>query len=135
MIQSVLSTLTRSIQLDFRSEVPLYLQIVEQLRALIEKQVLQPEQQLPTVRALAAELRVNFNTVARAYRILDEVGLISTQRGRGTFVSQIPPPSVSFEREMLRSLAERFVAQAQNLGATEAEIRQVVDEVLRAMKA
>ncbi len=135
MIQSVLSTLTRSIRLDFRSEVPLYLQIAEQLRALIEKQVLQPEQQLPTVRALAAELRVNFNTVARAYRILDEAGLISTQRGRGTFVSQIPPPSVSFEREMLRSLAERFVAQAQKLGATEAEIRQVVDDVLRAMEA
>jgi GntR family transcriptional regulator len=135
MIQSVLSTLSHSIRLDFRSEVPLYLQIVEQLRALIDRQVLQPGQQLPTVRALATELRVNFNTVARAYRVLDEAGVISAQRGRGTFVSEIPPPAVSFQGELLRSLAERFVAQAQSLGASEAEIRQAVDEVLRATKA
>jgi GntR family transcriptional regulator len=135
MIQSVLSTLSHSIRLDFRSEVPLYLQIAEQVRALIDRQVLQPGQQLPTVRALATELRVNFNTVARAYRVLDEAGVISTQRGRGTFVSEIPPPAVSFQGELLRSLAERFVAQAQSLGASEAEIRQAVDEVLRATKA
>jgi GntR family transcriptional regulator len=134
MIQSVLSTLSHSIRLDFRSEVPLYLQIVEQLRALIDRQVLQPGQQLPTVRALATELRVNFNTVARAYRVLDEAGDFH-QRGRGTFVSEIPPPAVSFQGELLRSLAERFVAQAQSLGASEAEIRQAVDEVLRATKA
>ncbi len=135
MIQSVLSTLSHSIHLDFRSEVPLYLQIVEQLRVLIDRQVLQPGQQLPTVRALATELRVNFNTVARAYRVLDEAGLISTQRGRGTFVSEIPPPGVSFQGELLRSLAQHFVAQARSLGASEAEIREVVNEVLRGTKA
>lgn len=74
------------LQLDFRSGSPIYLQIVEQVRRLLISGELQPGDQLPTVRQLAAELRVNFNTVARAYRMLDEARLISTQQGRGTYI-------------------------------------------------
>src|SRR5512139_3894455 len=80
------------IQLDFRSKVPIYIQIIDQIKHLIAAGVLRPEDQLPTVRQLAADLRVNFNTIARAYRSLDEQGLISTQHGRGTFI--LPPPSL-----------------------------------------
>src|SRR5512139_3159635 len=78
------------IQLDFRSGQPIYLQIVEQIRQMVVSGELQPGDQLPTVRQLATDLRVNFNTVARAYRILDEAGLISTQHGRGTYVWESP---------------------------------------------
>jgi GntR family transcriptional regulator len=132
MIQSTLSSLASTLQLDFRSEVPLYLQIVAQLRALIVNRVLQPGLQLPTVRALATELRIHFNTVARAYRILDESGLISTQRGRGTFVCEgSPAGEASVRQEFLRSLAEHFVTRARALGASEAEIRQVMEEFLK----
>jgi len=53
---------------------------------LVATGVLRPGDQLPTVRQLATDLRVNFNTVARAYRLLDEAGVISTQQGRGTYV-------------------------------------------------
>jgi GntR family transcriptional regulator len=74
------------LQLDFRSGSPIYLQIVEQVRRLLISGELQPGDQLPTVRQMAAELRVNFNTVARAYRMLDEARLISTQQGRGTYI-------------------------------------------------
>ena len=77
---------TIQLQLDFRSGSPIYLQIVEQVRRLVISGELQPGDQLPTVRQLAAELRVNFNTVARAYRMLDEARLISTQQGRGTYI-------------------------------------------------
>ena len=72
------------ILIDFRSSQPITTQIVEQIRQMITTGVLQPGDQLPTVRQLATDLRVNFNTVARAYRILDEAALISTQQGRGT---------------------------------------------------
>ena len=78
------------IRIDFRSEQPIYLQIVEQVRDLVANGDLVPGDQLPTVRQMATDLRVNFNTVARAYRILDESGLISTQHGRGTYVWEIP---------------------------------------------
>src|SRR3970282_1936658 len=74
------------IELDFRSHVPIYSQIVDQVKQLVARGALQPGEQLPTVRQLAADLRVNFNTVARAYRMLDEAGVISTQQGRGPYV-------------------------------------------------
>lgn len=76
--------------LDFRSGAPIYLQIVEQIEKLVANGELVPGDQLPTVRRLAAELRVNFNTVARAYRMLDEARLISTQQGRGTYLLDLP---------------------------------------------
>lgn len=75
-----------TIEVDLRSHVPIYIQIVERVGHLVATGVLQPEDQLPTVRQLATDLRVNFNTVARAYRLLDEAGVISTQQGRGTYV-------------------------------------------------
>ena len=79
-----------NIQVDLRSDVPIYIQIVEQIQHLVASGQLKPGDQLPTVRQLAAELRINFNTVARAYRILDEAGLISTQQGRGTYIWDQP---------------------------------------------
>ena len=74
--------------------MPIYTQIVEQIRGMVANGELRAGIQLPTVRELAAELRVNFNTVARAYRMLDEAGLISTQRGRGTFIWEQPSAEV-----------------------------------------
>lgn len=95
----------KGFQLDFRSGVPIYEQIVAHVRQQIESGTLQPGDQLPTVRQLALELRVNFNTVARAYRLLDEAGLISTQQGRGTYILEQPPPERG-ERLRQRTLEE-----------------------------
>jgi len=83
------------LQIDFRSGLPIYSQIVNQVQAQVVSGILKPGDQLPTVRALAEELRVNFNTVARAYRILDEARLISTQQGRGKYITEIPPPNIA----------------------------------------
>jgi GntR family transcriptional regulator len=77
-----------NISLELGSNTPIYEQIVSQVREQLVIGVLKPGDQLPTVRQLASELRVNFNTIARAYRLLDEAGLISTQRGRGTYLLQ-----------------------------------------------
>lgn len=78
--------MTLAIDVDLRSHVPIYIQIVERVGHLVGTGMLHPGDQLPTVRQLATDLRVNFNTVARAYRLLDEAGVISTQQGRGTYV-------------------------------------------------
>lgn len=75
-----------NITLELGSSTPIYVQIVDQVREQLAAGRLKPGDQLPTVRQLASELRVNFNTIARAYRLLDDAGLISTQRGRGTYL-------------------------------------------------
>jgi GntR family transcriptional regulator len=95
---------------------------------------LKPGDQLPTVRQLAADLRINFNTVARAYRLLDEEGVISTQHGRGTYI--LSPSSVRdsqrLRRQQLAALSEYFVEEAEKLGFAPKEVRTIVDEQLNA---
>lgn len=120
------------IELDFRSHTPIYVQIVEQIKNLIATGVLAPEDQLPTVRQLAAELRVNFNTIARAYRILDEAGVISTQQGRGTYVLEPLPPEQAgrLRAAALDSLGRGFLADAARLGFDPEEVRQMTMDLI-----
>jgi len=107
-----------NIEIDFRSGIPIYHQVVDRIKEMIANGHLRPGDQLPTVRALAQELRVNFNTVARAYRILDENGIISTQQGRGTYILETPPPEVtkSIRRKALEDLTHRYIEDAERLG-------------------
>lgn len=107
-----------NLEIDFRSGIPIYLQVVERIKERLAGGKLKPGDQLPTVRALALELRVNFNTVARAYRILDESGIISTQQGRGTYIMEMPPAEVSenIRREALEALTQRYLEDAERLG-------------------
>src|SRR5678815_1533248 len=101
------------LQIDFRSGLPIYTQIVNQVQSQIASGIIKPGDQLPTVRALAEELRVNFNTVARAYRILDEARIISTQQGRGTYITEILLPYVAekLRNESLEALTKRYVEE------------------------
>ena len=121
------------LQIDFRSGLPIYTQIVNQVQAQVAGGSLQPGDQLPTVRALAEELRVNFNTVARAYRILDEARIISTQQGRGTFITEVPPPKVRerLRRESLEALTERYISEAIRLEFTKEEISEMFREQIK----
>lgn len=123
--------MSMNVQIDFRSDIPITNQIVEQIQSQIAGGLLKPGDQLPTVRALALELRVNFNTVARAYRILDEAGIISTQQGRGTFILQQPPPQTSerLRREALLALAQRYLTEAARLGFSREQSLQIFQEI------
>ena len=125
-----------TLHLDFHSGLPIYAQIVNQVQSQLANGILKPGDQLPTVRALAQELRVNFNTVARAYRILDEARIISTQQGRGTYITEIPPPDVSekLRHESLEALTQRFIAEAIRLGFSEREVSQMVRDSLKSRK-
>jgi GntR family transcriptional regulator len=122
-----------TLQIDFRSGLPIYSQIVNQVQTQVVNGTLKPGDQLPTVRALAEDLRVNFNTVARAYRLLDEERIISTQQGRGTYITEIPPPKVSerLRKEMLETLAERYISEALRLDFSKSEIKLMVSDQLK----
>jgi GntR family transcriptional regulator len=122
------------LQIDFRSGLPIYSQIVNQVQSQIASGIIKPGDQLPTVRALAEELRVNFNTVARAYRILDEARIISTQQGRGTYITEKPPPNVTekLRKETLEALTQRYISEAMRLEFSKSEIRQMVSDQLKA---
>src|SRR2546425_8983196 len=81
--------------LDVRSGVPTYLQLVQQVRQAVRLGILEPGDQLPTVKEVVGDLAINPNTVLKAYRELDHEGLVEGRRGVGTFVSAAapsPPP-------------------------------------------
>ncbi|HEY9526433.1 MAG TPA: GntR family transcriptional regulator [Anaerolineales bacterium] len=122
------------LHIDFRSGLPIYTQIVNQVQTQVAGGLLKPDDQLPTVRALAEELRVNFNTVARAYRILDEARIISTQQGRGTFITEIPPPNITekLRRESLQALTKRYISEAMRLEFSKDEISEMIRDQLKA---
>jgi GntR family transcriptional regulator len=118
------------IQIDFRSDQPIYVQIVEQIRQRLASGELQPGDQLPTVRQLATDLRVNFNTIARAYRILDEAGLISTQQGRGTYIWEAPTEEKSqhLRRQALEGITRRYLEEAARLGYSPQEVAAILED-------
>ncbi len=117
------------VNLDFSSGTPIYIQIVDQVRALLLSGDLKPGDQLPTVRQLASELRVNFNTIARAYRLLDEAKLISTQRGRGTYLLDADPTADNeiYKRDSIEVQVKTFIQSLVRQGYTVEEIRQTVE--------
>jgi GntR family transcriptional regulator len=110
------------------------MQIVEQVRQLIAHGELKTGDQLPTVRQLATELRVNFNTVARAYRLLDEAGLISTQLGRGTYVWELPNEETTHQlrRKGLQELTQQYLEEAIRLGYSPEEIASAFEKGITA---
>ncbi len=122
------------IQVDLESGVPLYVQLVERIKHMVFSGQLQPGQQLPTIRQLAADLRINYNTVGRAYSILDEEGVISTQQGRGTYItSRLDEAQLrKLRQDKLRGMIGQAVHEARVLGYDRQEIEAVFQEQLNA---
>ena len=118
--------------LDLRSGVPVYIQLVEQVQNHLARGNLKPGDQLPTVRQMASELRVNFNTIARAYRMLDEAGLISTQQGRGTYIvdQQAADKTATLKRNALEVQLENFFVLLDRQGYTPAEVEPGWQKIL-----
>ena len=121
-----------NLEIDFRSGIPIYLQVVERIKERLAAGQLKPGDQLPTVRSLALDLRVNFNTIARAYRIMDESGIISTQQGRGTYILEVPSPEVSesIRLKALEDLTQRYLTDAERLGVSPEELNVVLNKRL-----
>jgi len=110
------------IRVDPTLPTPLWSQIEETVRHLVASGALRPGDPLPSVRDLARELRINPNTVAKAYQRLAEAGVLESRRGEGTFVAERPPAMPLAEKaRRLREGATRLAMLAVNLGATRAE--------------
>jgi len=118
------------LKIDPASSVPIYIQIEDRLHAQIAAGQLQPGEQLPTIRELAADIRVNLNTVARAYFELDREGVISTQRGKGTFVTGVlDQEQIEKKRQqLLHSIIESTMEEAHRLGYSPEEIKKAYQE-------
>lgn len=125
-----------NIKIDFRSGGPIYLQIVDQVQQMIAQGELKKGDQLPTVRQLATDLRVNFNTVARAYRLLDEAGLISTQQGRGTYIWEEPPEDAvqQLRQNGLYEMVQHVIDEAGVKGYSIDEIEQTFNDQIKVWK-
>lgn len=127
-----MKNLSDKVKIDFRSEEPIYLQIARQVEELVGSGELLVGDQLPTVREMAAGLSINFNTVARAYRLLDEARIISTQRGRGTYIWEKPTEEALhiLKEAALEHLLRELVQEIGNKGYS---IDEAI-EVLQRMK-
>jgi GntR family transcriptional regulator len=109
----------------------MYLQIVQQVKEALRLGLLDVGDQLPTVREVVAELAINPNTVAKAYRELEHEGLVEAQQGRGTFVSSTLIASSLEHHESLRRALEEWLVQAQRAGIDAESIRALVSTTLR----
>ena len=119
------------LQLNFKSGKPVYLQIVDQVRAAVAAGSIRAGEPLPSIRPLAEELRVNRNTVAKAYTELESQGVIETAAGKGCFVRNAGTPLK--KKACLTLLAEEVdqaVVQAHHLQVTRAEFLKLVEERL-----
>lgn len=95
--------------------VPIYVQLREQILGLIGRGVLRPGSQLPTMRQVAVHLRIDLNTVQRAYAELERDGVLTKLRGVGTFVTETPPPVRNSKRHV-QDFAFRVAGEAQGAG-------------------
>jgi len=112
-----------TLTLDTASGVPIYRQIVDWVKVRVASNQLHAGEQLPTVRQLAVDLNVNYNTVARAYLELERMGIVHTLRGKGTFVADKDVPEDEVVRAAkLRELVTEFLSRAAEYGFGPADI-------------
>jgi GntR family transcriptional regulator len=105
--------------------IPIYVQLREQILALIGREMLKPGSQLPTMRQVAVALKIDLNTVQRAYAELEHDGVLFKQRGVGTFVTGVRPPRN--DHKQVQDFAHRIAAQAKGQGIA-------LDELAEALK-
>src|SRR5436305_8944354 len=122
--------------LDNTNGVPIYLQIVNQVKYLVASGRLMPGDELPTIRALAEKLLINPNTVARAYRELEQAGVVTTRRTARTYVSDAGSPLA--RRECLTILTRRvdaLLAEARQMNVGTDELLELIRKRDRALKS
>lgn len=120
-------------RIDYHSGVPVYLQLVEQVKTAVATGLLRDGDQVPSVRALAEELRVNRNTVARAWSELEAEGVLRNQQGLGCFISASTgsPLRRAVRTERLAEAIDALLVQAHHLQVDEASLRTLFEERLR----
>jgi GntR family transcriptional regulator len=123
-------------QLDFKSGRPAYLQIVQQVKYAAATGALKPGEFLPSIRPLAEELRINRNTVAKAYSELENEGVIQTQPGKGSFLAgNNSPLKKSARQQLVIEAIDQAIVQAHHLQISNAEFKELVDRRLERFRS
>lgn len=117
-------------KIDFDQSKPIYLQIIDEVRRQIATSELKPGDKMPSQRDLAAQLHVNANTVQRAYREMEMLGMVETLRGQGTFICQEHSIVEETRTEMVNELLENFISAMRALGIEEKAIIALVEAKL-----
>ncbi|MBQ6555854.1 MAG: GntR family transcriptional regulator [Firmicutes bacterium] len=118
--------------IDIRSNVPIYEQLVGQVKRAVVQGLLKKGDLIPSVRKMAAELGVNPNTVAKAYQELEHQGVTITVRGRGTMINDLPARTdISGTLEKMRPLITELIYAGKSKDEIIAEIGSVYDEIRR----
>src|SRR5215471_7269788 len=122
-------------QINYKSGKPVYLQVVDQIKAAAASGALQPGEALPCIRPLAEELRVNRNTIAKAYSELESLGVIETIPGKGCFLKENNSPlRKEIRRKMLMEEIDQAIVQAHHLQVSRDEFLKLVNERLAALE-
>jgi len=117
------------IKINTESGVPIYLQIMRQIKLLVVSGSMKPGDQLPSVRELSMKLRINPNTVARIYRELQHEKIIESKRGEGNYISEnVLEPLSKEKHKIISESLNAFLGQARSFGYTDKEIREMFSE-------
>jgi GntR family transcriptional regulator len=120
------------LQLNFKSGKPVYLQLVDQIKSAAASGILRPGESLPSIRPLAEQLRINRNTVAKAYTELESQGIIETVAGKGCFVTENNSPfKKEVRRKMLSDDIDAAIVQAHHLQVSEKDFLELIGERLK----
>jgi len=123
------------LQIDFKSGKPVYLQLVDHIRYAAASGALRPGEPLPSIRPLAEELRVNRNTVAKAYAELESQGVIETIPGKGCFLREVSSPLTKTARnDLLIQEIDRAIVAAHHLQIGDADLLALVKKRLDAFE-
>jgi len=123
------------VQINYKSGKPVYLQVVDQIKAAAASGVLQAGEALPSIRPLAEELHVNRNTIAKAYDELESIGVIETIPGKGCFVKENHTRlKKEIRRKMLIEEIDQAVVQAHHLQIPPEEILELVHERIKVLE-
>jgi len=121
--------------LDTVNGAPIYRQIIQQIEYAILSGRIQPGDRLPTIRSLAVELKTNPNTIAKAYNELEIRGILTTQVGSGTYISDKKPviEEDSLKRK-IREVAGRFMQEMRDLGVEKKELPGLIESLIKEEK-
>jgi len=122
-------------KINFNSGMPVYLQLVDQVKAAAASGALQPGEALPSIRPLAEELRLNRNTVAKAYSELESLGVIETLPGKGCFLKQNHSPlRKEVRRKLLIEEIDQAIVMAHHLQVPGREFLELIQERLEMLE-
>ena len=121
------------INIDYKSELPIYEQIIEQFKLNIMKGNFVPGDPVVSVRKMAASLQITPSTVAKAYTELERQGIIETVRGKGTFIADVKPGEISIDIEKNKKKMLSEIIELKHAGCSLEEIKHIVEDLYRSI--